>query len=161
MTDNGTVLVTGGTGRTGRRILAGLQERGYSIRPASRRSDIPFDWQDPTTWGQALSGVRRAWICYSPEIGMPGAAEAIAAFVEQAERADVERLVLLSARGEEGALRCEDVLAESGVEWTVLRSGWFAQNLSEGGAARFAPGNCGCPPVNSPCLSWTSTISPR
>jgi uncharacterized protein YbjT (DUF2867 family) len=44
----------------------------------------------------------------------------------------VRRLVLLSGRGEEGALLGEQAVRESGAEWTILRCSWFSQNFSEG-----------------------------
>ena len=44
----------------------------------------------------------------------------------------VRRLVLLSGRGEEEALSCEQAVQASGADWTVLRSSWFDQNFSEG-----------------------------
>jgi uncharacterized protein YbjT (DUF2867 family) len=39
--------------------------------------------------------------------------------------------VLLSGRGEPEAQRCEDIVRRSGVDWTLLRASWFAQNFSE------------------------------
>jgi uncharacterized protein YbjT (DUF2867 family) len=44
----------------------------------------------------------------------------------------VRRLVLLSGRGEEEAQRCERIVCASGLEWTVVRASWFAQNFDEG-----------------------------
>jgi uncharacterized protein YbjT (DUF2867 family) len=44
----------------------------------------------------------------------------------------VRRLVLLSGRGEDEAQRGERAVADSGVEWTVVRSSWFNQNFDEG-----------------------------
>lgn len=46
-------------------------------------------------------------------------------------KSGVQRLVLLSGRGEPEAQLCEDVVRKSGVEWTLLRASWFAQNFSE------------------------------
>ncbi len=43
----------------------------------------------------------------------------------------MQRLVLLSGRGEDGARAAEDAVRASGLEWTVLRCAWFAQNFSE------------------------------
>jgi uncharacterized protein YbjT (DUF2867 family) len=43
--------------------------------------------------------------------------------------------VLLSGRGEEEAERAEDVVRTSGLEWTIVRATWFAQNFSEGNFA--------------------------
>jgi uncharacterized protein YbjT (DUF2867 family) len=44
----------------------------------------------------------------------------------------VQRLVLLSGRGEEEAQRSEEVVKKAGIDWTILRSSWFDQNFSEG-----------------------------
>ena len=43
----------------------------------------------------------------------------------------VQRLVLLSGRGEEAAQESELGVQHSGADWTVLRASWFAQNFSE------------------------------
>jgi uncharacterized protein YbjT (DUF2867 family) len=43
----------------------------------------------------------------------------------------VQRLVLLSGRGEDEAQRAEEVVQASGVDWTIVRSSWFNQNFSE------------------------------
>jgi uncharacterized protein YbjT (DUF2867 family) len=44
----------------------------------------------------------------------------------------VQRLVLLSGRGEEEAQNCERIVQQAGVEWTVVRASWLNQNFSEG-----------------------------
>ena len=49
-----------------------------------------------------------------------------------AKDAGVNRLVLLAGRGEEEAERAEDLVKESGLEWTIVRPTFFAQNFSEG-----------------------------
>ena len=46
--------------------------------------------------------------------------------------AGTRRLVLLSGRGSAPARAAERALRESGAEWTVVRSSWFAQNFDEG-----------------------------
>ena len=63
---------------------------------------------------------------------MPGATDAIQAFVDLAKRRSVKRLVLLSGRGEEEAQACERIIQTSGLEWTIARASWFNQNFSEG-----------------------------
>lgn len=131
-TAQGPVLVLGATGKTGRRVAAGLEARGVAVRRGSRRADRPFDWDDERTWDAALDGVRAAYISYAPDLAIPGATDAIAAFVEQARRAGVERLVLLSGRGEPEAQACERLVQGSGLAWTVVRASWFFQNFAEG-----------------------------
>ena len=72
---------------------------------------------------------------YSPDLAVPGSVDAITELVALARAAGVRRLVLLSGRGEEEAERAEDVVRASGVEWTIVRATWFAQNFSEGNFA--------------------------
>ncbi|MET4004371.1 uncharacterized protein YbjT (DUF2867 family) [Arthrobacter sp. UYCu511] len=128
---NHNVLVLGGTGRTGGRIVRYLHERGIQTRVASRQGNPPFIWEDRSTWKDALLGVSAAYICYSPDLAFPGVSELIGEFAEQARNSGVNRLVLLSGRGEEGALASERAVQESAAEWTIIRSAWFAQNFSE------------------------------
>ena len=125
-------LLTAGTGKTGRRVAQRLQARGVSTRIGSRAADPPFDWTDPATWGPALEGVRSVYIVYYPDLAAPGAAATIQSFVDRAVAQGVERLVLLSGRGEAEARRCEEIVQAAGVDWTVLRATWFSQNFSEG-----------------------------
>lgn len=125
-------LVLGGTGKTGRRIVERLESRGVPNRVASRAGDPPFDWGDQGTWEAALDGVTAAYICYAPDLAIPGAADTIRAFVERAVEHGVRRMVLLSGRGEEEAQDCELIIQRPDVEWTVVRASWFHQNFSEG-----------------------------
>ena len=128
----GCVLVLGGTGKTGRRVATGLEALGVPVRVGSRGATPPFDWNDEAGWDACLQGVEAAYITYAPDLAMPGATDAIRAFVERARRHGVRRLVLLSGRGEPEAQACERIVQESGLDWTVIRASWFFQNFSEG-----------------------------
>ena len=125
------ILVTGGTGKTGRRVAERLHRLGCSVRIGSRRADPPFDWDDRATWTKALDGVSKVYVSYYPDLTFPGAVDSIAQFARSAAAAGVGHLVLLSGRGEEEARRAEDVVRGAGVDWTVIRASWFAQNFSE------------------------------
>jgi uncharacterized protein YbjT (DUF2867 family) len=125
-------LVTGGTGKTGRRVAARLAERGIPTRIGSRSADPPFNWDDRDTWAPALEGARAAYISYYPDIAIPGAVEQVTALAATALEQGVRRLVLLSGRGEEEAQRAERAVRESGADWTIVRCSWFNQNFSEG-----------------------------
>lgn len=129
---NGPVLVVGGTGKTGRRVVEQLRVRDVPVRVGSRGARPPFDWEHPATWRPALQGTSAAYITFVPDLAAPGSTEAIAGLTEAAMAAGTRRLVLLSGRGEEEAQACEKVLADSGAEWTVLRASWFNQNFDEG-----------------------------
>jgi uncharacterized protein YbjT (DUF2867 family) len=125
------VLVVGGTGKTGRRVAERLRARGKAVRIGTPRGTPPFAWNDQATWPAALRDVRAAYVTYYPDIAIPGAVEAVGSFAEAAVASGVRRLVLLSGRGEEEAQRAEQVIRDSGGEWTIIRSSWFAQNFSE------------------------------
>jgi len=125
-------LVLGGTGKTGRRVAERLVSRGVPTRVASRTGDPPFEWGDQSTWGAVLDGIRAAYISYAPDLAISGAKEAIGALVEAASKKGVQRLVLLSGRGEEEAQECERIVQRADIDWTVVRCSWFSQNFSEG-----------------------------
>ncbi len=128
----GITLVLGGTGKTGRRIVAGLQEKGLPVRVGSRSATPSFDWHNEAGWDACLKDVKSIYINYAPDLAMPGATDSIQAFVDKAKRYDVEHLVLLSGRGEAEAQACEKIVQESGLPWTIVRASWFYQNFSEG-----------------------------
>jgi uncharacterized protein YbjT (DUF2867 family) len=126
-----TTLVLGGTGKTGRRVVARLEKRGIPVRIGSRSGVPSFDWDDETTWGPPLDGVQSVYVTYYSDLAFPGAADAVRSFAKAAVESGVRRLVLLSGRGEEGAQRGEQAVRESGAAWTVVRASWFCQNFSE------------------------------
>jgi len=126
------ILVIGATGKTGGRVAAKLEAEGYSVRRGSRNSATPFDWEAPETWTPALKGARAAYVTYFPDLAFPGAVEKLDSLCETAKDAGVEHLVLLSGRGEHHARLGEEVVRNSGVDFTIVRSAWFAQNYSEG-----------------------------
>jgi uncharacterized protein YbjT (DUF2867 family) len=123
--------IVGGTGKTGRRVSDRLQSSGRAVRVASRRTDPPFDWNDPTTWRRAVAGCDAAYVTFYPDLAFPGAAEKLGRFAELAVAAGVDRLVLLSGRGEPGAELSERAVRAAAPNCTVLRCSWFAQNFSE------------------------------
>ncbi|MEO3415360.1 NAD(P)H-binding protein [Roseovarius sp. CAU 1744] len=127
------ILVIGATGKTGRRVAKRLAARGVPVRPGTRRSAIPFDWESPETWGASLKDIKTAYVAYSPDLAVPSAHGVIAAFVAAAEQAGLRRVVLLSERNEARAQACEKLLMDSSLDWTILRPSWFMQNFSEGG----------------------------
>jgi uncharacterized protein YbjT (DUF2867 family) len=133
------ILVTGGTGKVGARIVARLKRENMAVRVGSRSGAPRFDWTDSSTWDAALEGSRRVFI-------VPHDGELLTRpFVQRARQLGVERVVLLSGRGVDvpgyagdnevaGKTHVdgEDAVRSCGLAWTILRPGWFAQNFSEG-----------------------------
>ena len=125
------ILVIGGTGKTGKRIVNLLNQLGHNVRVGSRSGNPAFDWHDPDGWTEAVEGMEAIYITYQPDLAVPGALEAIETLVKVAKRADVNKLVLLSGKGEREAQLCEQVVIHSGLDHTIVRANWFNQNFSE------------------------------
>ena len=125
------ILVLGANGKTGGRVLDRLRAAGHAVRVGSRSAQPRFDWEDRTTWTAALDGVRAVYVAYQPDLCVPGAVETVTAFYDAAAEAGVERVVLLSGRGEPEAQDAEKALQATALDWTIVRASWFFQNFSE------------------------------
>ena len=125
------VLVLGGTGKVGRRIVARLTAREVPVRIGARSAAPAFDWNAPATWRGVLNGAQNVFISYAPDLAVPGASQAVTEFTAQAAAQGVARVVLLSGRGEPEAEAAERLVQDGPLPWTILRCSWFAQNFSE------------------------------
>ncbi|MFD8000408.1 NmrA family NAD(P)-binding protein [Streptomyces mirabilis] len=132
---NETILVTGATGKTGRRVVRSLRDKAVPVRAAGRSGEVRFDWNDRSTWQPALKGATGMYVV-APHLGDPQAAEDIAALAHEAAAAGVRRAVLVSfpdtgSSGLQSARAAERSLGEAGLDATVLQLRWFFQNFSE------------------------------
>ncbi len=125
------ILVLGGNGKTGRKVVERLTRVGEDVRIGSRSANPKFDWEDPSTWAAALNGMDKVYITYQPDLAVPGASEAIETLVKESKLAGIKKLVLLSGKGEREAELCEQVVIHSGIDYTIVRASWFNQNFSE------------------------------
>ncbi|WP_086828574.1 ergot alkaloid biosynthesis protein [Allokutzneria sp. NRRL B-24872] len=125
-----SVLVIGATGTTGSRVTAQLRAAGHDVNPASRRTG--FDWYEPTTYADVLTGADRAYLV--PPVGDLDPAAVMLPFLQQARDAGVRRAVLLSAsvtpEGGPVAGIVHAALPGLFAEWAVLRPTWFMQNFT-------------------------------
>lgn len=147
MTDPLT-LVTGASGNVGAAVVDDLVARGMGVRtgepdPARVGDRAPgvktgaeavrLDLTDPATFAPALSGVDRVFLIRPPAIARVG--PTINAFIDAAVAAGVAHVVFSSVAGAETNRivphhRIETHLTSSGIGWTLLRPGFFAQNLA-------------------------------
>jgi uncharacterized protein YbjT (DUF2867 family) len=136
-----SVLVLGGTGKTGSELSSALSSRSdIQVRIASRHPapsnlertmTIRFDWEDEATWPAAVAGVEAIYLV-KPKTADPAAT--VASFLSHCRR--VDRVVLLSeiaAEKQDGSadeLRVEKVIESGAFDWTILRPNWFMQNFA-------------------------------
>jgi uncharacterized protein YbjT (DUF2867 family) len=57
-----TNFVLAGTGKPGRRVLERLTGLSLPVRGGSRSGELPFDWEDQTTWGPVLRKVESVYL---------------------------------------------------------------------------------------------------
>lgn len=143
MAETSTILVIGGTGKVGSRLVHHLIHNGFSVRIASRKtpSDTSgdtaehryFHWADETTYGPVLVGVQRLFLIAPTGVADPS--EQMTAFLERALQSGVQRIVLLSSSlitpNSPGLGVVHKALQEQIPEWAVLRPSWFMQNFVE------------------------------
>ncbi|MGW6907421.1 NmrA family NAD(P)-binding protein [Streptomyces sp. NPDC054940] len=139
MTATRTTLVIGATGTTGRRTAAQLIAAGHRVKGAGRRATplpgtepVRFDWYDPATFDEALTGADRVYLV--PPVGDPEPAAVMVPFLHRARAVGVRRAVLLgsSAIPEGGPAVGAVHQALPGLfdQWAVLRPSWFMQNFT-------------------------------
>ncbi|MGW0695067.1 SDR family oxidoreductase [Streptomyces sp. NPDC002738] len=127
-----TILVTGGTGTLGREVTDRLRTDGHEIRVLSRRSQpYAVDLRNGTGLGAAVDGVDTIVHCATQPRG--GDDTAAGHLIEAAKRAGVPHLVHVSIVGVDrvplGYYRVkrqvEQMVEDSGLGWTILRSTQF------------------------------------
>ncbi|WP_404339708.1 NAD(P)H-binding protein [Pseudoalteromonas mariniglutinosa] len=135
MRDN--ILVTGGRGKTGSRLIKILSDKGISHNVAARvpeeENEIAFDWLNPEMAIKAFEGVTSAYIVAPTNTSEHG--KIVIPILERAIDLGLRRIVLLSASAiEAGGPMMGQIhswLINNAPEWTVLRPTWFMQNFSE------------------------------
>lgn len=129
------VLVLGGTGTTGGRVVVGLRALGVTARAATRKVSEPgqvrFDWTDRATHTAALHDVSAVYLL--APIGEAEPARLVEPFLAAALDAGVRRVVLLSSSAvtaDSPGLGELQRLVRAAPEWTVLKPSWFMQNFT-------------------------------
>lgn len=131
---NDIVLVTGGTGKTGRSLVAQLQRTGAPHRALSRHGEPAFDWDRPESWNAALKGVGAVYLVAPAAARDPYAT--MLDFIAAARDRGVRRFVFLSMAGlpAGGPMhgQVHQWLEDNADDWAVLQPSAFMQNFSEG-----------------------------
>ena len=135
------ILVTGATGLTGRAVAQSLEGRaplrlalrnpGRAMGLTAKAERVRFDFNDPASFGPALSGVTAVYLLRPPAIARPAVFEPLLAAMRAA---GVRRVAFLSVRGAElipvlPHHGIERRIESSGLVWTHLRPNDFMQNF--------------------------------
>jgi uncharacterized protein YbjT (DUF2867 family) len=134
-----SVLVTGGTGRLGRLVVRRLRDAGCDVRVLTRRSreatdGIRYLTGDLRTGEGVAAAVDGAAAIVHCATGSKGDVEATRNLVQAASRAGSPHLVYVSIVGidhlptwgyPKAKLQAEQVVAEAGLPWTILRATQF------------------------------------
>ncbi|PRY25069.1 uncharacterized protein YbjT (DUF2867 family) [Aliiruegeria haliotis] len=132
------ILVTGANGKTGQQVVAALGKAGLSARRATRHplapGDVRFDFLDPATWDDALGGVQGLFLMRPPAIARIDST--LAPLIAAARVAGVQHICFLSVAGADRMrfiphAAVERALREGPADWSILRPGFFAQNLQD------------------------------
>jgi len=121
-------------------IAAGIPVRAAGTNLAAMERTFPgvavahLDFNVPSTFGPALHGVGGLFLLRPPPIARVG--PTLNALVDVAERVGVGHVVFSSVTGADTNRvvphhRVETHLQASALSWTILRPGFFAQNLAD------------------------------
>lgn len=138
------IFVTGASGNVGREVVSQLKTRLINFRVGRRpnslnanqadNSSVVFDYLDPDTFGAAVKGCKAVFLLRPPAISNTKAT--LNVFIDIARRELVEHFVFISVAG----AASNPILPHHAVEqnlvahktgWTILRPGFFAQNLGD------------------------------
>ena len=139
------ILITGATGNVGGPLAALLHAQGQPVRAAvsspqsvARLPDPALPWavldfEDPQTFAAAFSGVDRLFLMRPPH--MTDVEKSIRPLIDYAVSAGVRHIAFLSLIGAEKNkvvphAKIEALLQAGPAAYTLLRAGFFMQNLS-------------------------------
>jgi uncharacterized protein YbjT (DUF2867 family) len=142
------VLVTGATGNVGAAVIDVLGTSRINVTAAVTEPDtfrvgnhdghsikaVRFDFHDPDTFHSALTGIDSIFLMRPPSISK--VAPTLNHLITVAKALDVKHVVFLSVAGAETNKivphhRVEVHLAKIGIDHTILRPGFFANNLGD------------------------------
>ena len=138
-------LVVGAGGNVGGAVVRSLLGQGVPVRAAGTdpvrlaalhpgAATVRLDLTDPATFGPALAGADALFLIRPPAIAKVG--PTLNALLDAAAAQSLRHVVFSSVTGAATNRvlphhRVETHLRASGLPWTILRPGFFAQNLAD------------------------------
>lgn len=139
------IFITGANGNITKHVVRLLLDSGMPIRIGNhsvtktaekavnkKTDEVYFDFLKPHTYTAAVSGCSSVFMIRPPAIA--NTRQTLNVFIECAYKAGVEHIVFVSVAGAESNSlvphhAVEQQLIKSGNRYTILRPGFFAQNL--------------------------------
>ena len=141
----GPILVTGASGNVGGSVVRSLLDRGVPVRaagtdPAALGRRLPgvdtvrLDFNDPSSFDRAVDGASGLFLVRPPAIAKVG--PTLNALLDVAQEHGMAHVVFSSVTGADTNRmlphhRVEEHLKASALSWTILRPGFFAQNVAD------------------------------
>lgn len=137
------ILVTGATGNIGAEVVRLLVASGHTVRAGLRNpttektiegaTPVHLDLSDATTFPKAIAGCGALFLLRPPPIS--DMEPTLNALIRQSRLARIDHIVFASVMGADKKswvphAKVEKCLLESN-DWTILRPGFFAQNLGD------------------------------
>jgi len=138
------ILITGASGNIGYALTQQLMNDLAPLVLGTRDGSMPegfeagtaraqaLDFMRPTTWEKALAGVDRVFLMRPPAIS--DTKTYIRPFIHLMKEKGIRHVVFLSLLGVNPAMphyQVEQDLKASGLSYTLLRAGFFMQNLTQ------------------------------
>ncbi len=148
-----TIAITGASGQLGRLAIAGLKARGASpialVRNPAKAADLGVDtraFDYDKVDAAALTGVGTLVLISANEVGKRFPQHK--AVIDAAKTAGVKRIIYTSLlKGDASSMKLaaehvqtEEALKASGIAYTILRNGWYTENLTGALAASIEHG---------------------
>jgi uncharacterized protein YbjT (DUF2867 family) len=139
-----TILVTGGSGNVGKEVVKQLKSRQISFQVGDRHptntdankefKTVRFDFLDLSTYAPAVVGCDAVFLLRPPAIS--NTKQTLNVFIDVARAAGVSQIVFISVAGAgDNPLvphhAVEQHLRAGQSGWTILRPGFFAQNIGD------------------------------
>lgn len=139
-----TILVTGASGNVGKEVVRNLQSRQIPFQVGNRKSTtgnasegvktVRFDFLDPSTYEAAVAGCDAVFLLRPPAIA--NTKQTLNVFLDIARSQGISQVVFISVAGAgDNPLvphhAVEKHLRAGSEGWTILRPGFFAQNIGD------------------------------
>jgi uncharacterized protein YbjT (DUF2867 family) len=169
------ILITGATGKVGKELVLDLSARRSAFKVMVRSKEaakdfeakgikaVQGDFERPETHAGALASVQTVFLLTTPR---PDAVAIERKFLAACKAKGVQHVVRLSAMGANpwasSALirnhgKCEALLEESGLPWTILRPTIFMQNLAPYIGPTVAQESTLYAPAGNAAMPWVDT----